>query len=111
MGALGKKNTKTFQSSNQSDQLGKRPLVRDETKTKQSPIKRGTGQTLFSKTHMEAQLELIKKHIKDSWTLRNKVLCSDVSHIELFHIKCEHHVWRKHLFSPARYRPCSEAFI
>lgn len=31
MGAL-EKNTKTFQSSNQTDQPGKRPLVRDKTK-------------------------------------------------------------------------------
>ena len=48
-----------------------------------------------SKRHMTAPLELAKRHLKDSQTMRNKILWSDKTKIELFGLNAKHHVWRK----------------
>ncbi|KAG2458274.1 TCB1 transposase, partial [Polypterus senegalus] len=47
---------------------------------------------LLSKRHMAVCLEFAKRHLKDSQTMRNKILWSDETKIELFGVK---HVWRK----------------
>ena len=36
-----------------------------------------------------------KRHLKDSQTMRNKILCSDETKIELFCLNGKCHVWRK----------------
>ncbi|KAG2460800.1 TCB1 transposase, partial [Polypterus senegalus] len=50
---------------------------------------------LLSKRHMAACLEFAKRHLKDSQTMRNKILWSDQTKIELFGVNDRHHVWRK----------------
>ncbi|KAK3550789.1 hypothetical protein QTP70_005471 [Hemibagrus guttatus] len=50
---------------------------------------------LFSKRHMTAHLEFAKRHLKDSQTMRNKILWSDERKIELFGLNGKCHVWRK----------------
>ncbi|MPV02323.1 IS630 family transposase [Escherichia coli] len=50
---------------------------------------------LLSKKHMTARLEFAKKHLKDSQTMRNKILWSDETKIELFGLNAKRHVWRK----------------
>ncbi|KAK3513966.1 hypothetical protein QTP70_000171 [Hemibagrus guttatus] len=50
---------------------------------------------LLSKRHMTAHLEFAKRHLKDSQTMRNKILWSDETNIELFGLNGKHHVWRK----------------
>ncbi|KAK3528615.1 hypothetical protein QTP70_005344 [Hemibagrus guttatus] len=50
---------------------------------------------LLSKRHMTVHLEFAKRHLKDSQTMRNKILCSDETKIELFGLNGKHHVWRK----------------
>uniref|UniRef100_A0AAZ3RAH1 Transposase n=1 Tax=Oncorhynchus tshawytscha TaxID=74940 RepID=A0AAZ3RAH1_ONCTS len=39
--------------------------------------------------------EFAKRHLKDSQTMRNKILWSDETKIELFGLNAKHHVWRK----------------
>ena len=50
---------------------------------------------LLSKRHMTARLEFPKRHLKDSQTMRNKILCSDEIKIDLFGLNAKCHVWRK----------------
>ncbi|KAG2468153.1 TC1A transposase, partial [Polypterus senegalus] len=50
---------------------------------------------LLSKRHMADHLEFAKRHLKDSQTMRNKILWSDETKIELFGVNARHHVWRK----------------
>ncbi|KAK3517617.1 hypothetical protein QTP70_013287 [Hemibagrus guttatus] len=50
---------------------------------------------LLSKRHMTAQLEYVKRHLKDSQTMRNKILWSEETKIELFGLNGKRHVWRK----------------
>jgi hypothetical protein len=50
---------------------------------------------LLSKRHMTACLEFAKRHIKDSQTMRNKILWSDENKIELFGLNAKYHIWRK----------------
>ncbi|KAG2457325.1 TCB1 transposase, partial [Polypterus senegalus] len=50
---------------------------------------------LLSKRHMAAHLEFAKRHLKDSQTMRNKILWSDETKIELFGVNDRYHVWRK----------------
>ncbi|KAG2462686.1 TCB1 transposase, partial [Polypterus senegalus] len=50
---------------------------------------------LLSKRHMAARLEFAKRHLKDSETMRNKILWSDETKIELFGVNAWRHVWRK----------------
>ncbi|KAG2458616.1 TC1A transposase, partial [Polypterus senegalus] len=50
---------------------------------------------LLSKRHMAACLEFAKRHLKDSQTMRNKILWSDETMIELFSVNTRHHVRRK----------------
>ncbi|KAG2468725.1 TCB1 transposase, partial [Polypterus senegalus] len=50
---------------------------------------------LLSKRHMAARLEFAKRHLKDSQTMRNKILWSDEAKIELFGVNARRHVWRK----------------
>ncbi|KAG2468178.1 TC1A transposase, partial [Polypterus senegalus] len=50
---------------------------------------------LLSKRHMAARQEFAKRHLKDSQTMRNKILWSDKTKIELFGVNVRRHVWRK----------------
>ncbi|KAG2460223.1 TCB1 transposase, partial [Polypterus senegalus] len=50
---------------------------------------------LLSKRHMAARLEFAKRHLKDSQTMRNKILWSDETKIELFGVNARRHVRRK----------------
>ncbi|KAK3508629.1 hypothetical protein QTP70_000916 [Hemibagrus guttatus] len=50
---------------------------------------------LLSKRHMTAHLEFAKSHLKDSQTMRNKILWSHETKTELFGLNGKHHVWRK----------------
>ncbi|KAG2462973.1 TC1A transposase, partial [Polypterus senegalus] len=50
---------------------------------------------LLSKRHMAARLEFAKRHLKDSQTMRNKILLSDETKIEHFGVNARRHVWRK----------------
>ncbi|KAG2457038.1 TCB1 transposase, partial [Polypterus senegalus] len=50
---------------------------------------------LLSKRHMAAHLEFAKRHMKDSQTMRNKILWSDETKIEPFGVNARHRVWRK----------------
>uniref|UniRef100_A0A8C4RFJ6 Transposase n=1 Tax=Erpetoichthys calabaricus TaxID=27687 RepID=A0A8C4RFJ6_ERPCA len=50
---------------------------------------------LLSKRHMAARLEFAKRHLKDSQTMRKKILWSDETKIELFGVNARRHVWRK----------------
>uniref|UniRef100_A0AAZ3SXJ5 Transposase Tc1-like domain-containing protein n=1 Tax=Oncorhynchus tshawytscha TaxID=74940 RepID=A0AAZ3SXJ5_ONCTS len=50
---------------------------------------------LLSKRHMIARLEFAKRYLKDSQTMRNKILWSDETTIELFGLNVKLQVWRK----------------
>ena len=50
---------------------------------------------LLSKRHMKACLEFDKRHLKDSPTMRNKILWSDETKMELFYMNAKRHIWRK----------------
>uniref|UniRef100_A0AAZ3RU29 Transposase Tc1-like domain-containing protein n=1 Tax=Oncorhynchus tshawytscha TaxID=74940 RepID=A0AAZ3RU29_ONCTS len=50
---------------------------------------------LLSKRHMTVHLESTKRHLKDTQTMRNKILWSDETKIELFGLNAKRHVWRK----------------
>ncbi|KAG2460776.1 TCB1 transposase, partial [Polypterus senegalus] len=52
---------------------------------------------LLSKRHMAARLEFAKRHLKDSQTMKNKILWSDETKIELFGVnaRARSHLWRK----------------
>uniref|UniRef100_A0A3Q3SGG7 Tc1-like transposase DDE domain-containing protein n=1 Tax=Mastacembelus armatus TaxID=205130 RepID=A0A3Q3SGG7_9TELE len=50
---------------------------------------------LLSARHMKACIEFAKKHMKDSQTMRNKILWSDETKIELFGVNSKRYVWRK----------------
>ncbi|KAK3550424.1 hypothetical protein QTP86_025155 [Hemibagrus guttatus] len=49
---------------------------------------------LLSKRHMTAHLEFAKRHLKNIQTMRNKILWSDATKIELFGLDGKRHVWR-----------------
>jgi hypothetical protein len=44
---------------------------------------------------MTASLEFAKRHLKDSQTMRNKILWSDETNIELYGLNAKHNIWRK----------------
>ena len=44
---------------------------------------------------MTANLDFAKRNLKDSQTMRNKILWSDETKIELFGLNVKCHVWRK----------------
>ncbi|XP_073323188.1 uncharacterized protein [Pagrus major] len=46
---------------------------------------------LLSRRHMTARLEFAKRHLKDSQTMRNKILWSDETKIELFANQAPYH--------------------
>ncbi|KAG2468484.1 TCB1 transposase, partial [Polypterus senegalus] len=50
---------------------------------------------LLSTRHMAARLEFVKRHLRDSQTMRNKILWSDETKIELFGVSARRRVWRK----------------
>ena len=50
---------------------------------------------LLSKRHITAHLEFAKKHLKDSQTMRNKILWSDETKIDLSGLNAKRHVWGK----------------
>ena len=47
------------------------------------------------KRHITPCLEFAKRHLKDSQTVRNKIIWSDETKIELSDLNAKHHVWRK----------------
>ena len=47
------------------------------------------------KRHMTAHLKFTKRHLKDFQIMRNKILWSDETKIELFGLNAKRHVWRK----------------
>uniref|UniRef100_A0AAZ3QIE1 Transposable element Tc1 transposase n=1 Tax=Oncorhynchus tshawytscha TaxID=74940 RepID=A0AAZ3QIE1_ONCTS len=51
--------------------------------------------TILSKRHMTASLEFAKRLLKDTQTMRNKILWSGENKIELFGLNAKRHVWRK----------------
>ncbi|KAG2466795.1 TCB1 transposase, partial [Polypterus senegalus] len=55
----------------------------------------GRRKPLLSKRHMAARLEFPRKHLKDFQTVRNKLLWSDETKIELFGVNAMCHIWRK----------------
>jgi hypothetical protein len=44
---------------------------------------------------MKASLEFARRHLKVSLTMRNKILWSDETKMELFDLNAKHHIWRK----------------
>src|SRR4029434_9171588 len=50
---------------------------------------------LLSARHIKARIEFAKKHMEDSQTMRNKILWSDETKIELFGVNSKRYVWRK----------------
>ena len=44
---------------------------------------------------MTARLEFAKRYLKDSQTMRNKILWIDETKIEFFGLNAKRHVWRK----------------
>ena len=50
---------------------------------------------LLRKRHMTACLEFAKRHVKDSESMRERLLWSDKTKIELFGLNAKHYVWRK----------------
>jgi hypothetical protein len=50
---------------------------------------------LLSKRHMTAHFEFAERHLKDSQTMRNKILWSDEIKIELFGLNAKRHFWRE----------------
>uniref|UniRef100_A0AAZ3SP42 Transposase Tc1-like domain-containing protein n=1 Tax=Oncorhynchus tshawytscha TaxID=74940 RepID=A0AAZ3SP42_ONCTS len=50
---------------------------------------------LLSKKHITARLEFDKRHLQDSQTMRNKILWSDETKIELFGLNTKRHIWGK----------------
>ena len=48
---------------------------------------------LLSARHMKSRIEFAKKHMKDSQTMRNKILWSDETKIELFGVNSKRYVW------------------
>lgn len=48
-----------------------------------------------SHSSVKGRLEFAKRHLKDSQTMRNKILWSDETKIELFGLNGKRHVWRK----------------
>jgi hypothetical protein len=49
---------------------------------------------LLSKRPMTSRLEFAKRHLKDSQTMKNKILWTDETKIELFGLNAKHHIWR-----------------
>ncbi|KAG2463554.1 TC1A transposase, partial [Polypterus senegalus] len=50
---------------------------------------------LLSARHMTARMEFAKRHLKDSEMVRNKILWSDETNIELFGLNSKRYVWRQ----------------
>jgi transposase len=50
---------------------------------------------LLSKRHMTAQLEFVKRHLKDFQTMRNRIFWSYQTKIKLFGLNAKRHVWGK----------------
>jgi hypothetical protein len=50
---------------------------------------------LLSKRHMTAHLDFAKRHLKNSQTMRNKIIWSDETKIELFGLSAKRHIRRK----------------
>ena len=45
--------------------------------------------------HITARLEFAKRHLKDSQSVKNKIIWSDETKMELFGLNVKLHVWRK----------------
>ena len=50
---------------------------------------------LLSKKHMIARLEFAKRHLKDSQTMRNKILWNDENKTEHLGLNAKCHIWSK----------------
>ena len=61
---------------------------------------------------MTAHLGFAKRHLKDSQTMRNKILWFDETKTELFGLNAKRHVWRETRYrsSPGQYHPYDEAW-
>uniref|UniRef100_A0AAZ3SUY4 Transposase Tc1-like domain-containing protein n=1 Tax=Oncorhynchus tshawytscha TaxID=74940 RepID=A0AAZ3SUY4_ONCTS len=53
------------------------------------------GRVARRKPLLTVRLEFAKKHLKDSQTMRNKILSADETKIELFGLNAKRHIWRK----------------
>ena len=77
------------------------PLWRGENLPEGQPsLQHSTNQAFMvewpdRKRHMRARMEFAKRHQKTLRTMRNKILCSDETKIELFGLNAKRHVWRK----------------
>jgi hypothetical protein len=56
--------------------------------------------SLLSKMHMTAHLEFAKRHLKDSQTMRSKIIWSDETMIELFDLNAMSDFGRKRTIIP-----------
>ena len=67
---------------------------------------------LFNERHGKAYLVFAKKHLKDSQTVRNKMLWSEETKTELFGLNLKCHIWRKprHCSSPVQYHHSGDAW-
>ena len=50
---------------------------------------------LLSKSHMTTRLEFANRNLRDSQFMRNKIIWSDITKIELFGLNAKRHVWRR----------------
>ena len=55
----------------------------------------GRWKPLLSKRHITVHLEFAKRHLKDSQTMRNEIIWSVETKIELFGLNAKRHVWSK----------------
>ena len=67
--------------------------------------------TLLSKRHMTARLEFANRHPKASQTMRNKILWSDETKIELFDLNAKHHIWRNLGTTPTVKNGCGSIML
>ena len=65
---------------------------------------------LLSKRHMAARLEFVKMHLKDPQTMRNKILWSDETKIELHECQESCLEETRHRSSPGQYHLYSKAW-
>jgi hypothetical protein len=66
---------------------------------------------LLRKRHMTARLEFAKRHLKDSQTMRNKIIWSDETKIKLFGLNAKCHIWRKPGTTPTVKHGCGSIML
>jgi hypothetical protein len=60
---------------------------------------------------MTTHLEFAKRPLKDSHTMRNKILWSDETKIELFGLNAKGHIWRKAVTIPTVNHVCGSIML